>query len=161
MVQRKEFDNPKQAEYLPGSQNEWADMESRKKAEASDWRLDPVIFQQLQQVRGPLEIDLFAARHNTQLENYFSWQLDPDAQGTDAFRHSWTTLKGYAFPPFCMVGRCLRKVIADKVMRLVIVAPVWPHQVWYPLLLDLLVEPPVMLTQSATLLLDPKGTHTP
>ena len=47
-----------QAEYLPGSQNEWVDMESRKKAEASDWRLDPVIFQQLQQVRGPLEIDL-------------------------------------------------------------------------------------------------------
>ena len=150
-----------QAEYLLGSQNEWADAESRKKAEMSDWRLDPVIFQQLQQVSGPLEIDLFAARHNTQLENYFSWHPDPDAQGTDAFKYSWTTLKGYAFPPFCLVGRCLRKVIADKVWRLVVIAPVWPHQVWYPLLLDLLVEPPILLTQSATLLQDPKEHTSP
>ena len=28
-------------------------------------------------------------------------------------------------------------MIADNVPKL---APVWPHQVWYPLLLDLLIE---------------------
>ena len=34
----------------------------------------------------PFRLDLFARRHNSQLENYISWGKDPFAQGTDALQ---------------------------------------------------------------------------
>ena len=83
-----------QAEYLPGALNNRADAESRKKSELSDWKLNPGVFNRILAINGPLEIDLFAARHNTQLKKFISWHPDPEAQGTDAFKHNWSTVKG-------------------------------------------------------------------
>jgi len=51
----------------------------------TDWKLNPVIFQKIDQEFGPLEIDLFTTRLTTQCPHYFSWQPDPYAMATDAF----------------------------------------------------------------------------
>ena len=56
---------------------------------------------------GPLQVDLFAVRHNAQLPQYFSFKPDPGAVAVDAFTQEWSSLTPYAFPPFLMVGRCL------------------------------------------------------
>ena len=53
--------------------------------------------------------DLFATRINTQLTRFVSWKPDPDAYHTNAFTHSWTEGLTYAFPPFNIIGRVLKK----------------------------------------------------
>jgi len=93
------------AEYLPGKVNQEADWESRNCRDFSNWRLNPLVFQSLNKIWGPLEIDLFADSMNTQLPKYMSWFPDPFAQGTDAFQILWKDLKGYCFPPFAMICR--------------------------------------------------------
>ena len=60
------------AEYLPGDMNHKADWQSRHFRDASNWKLNPKVFHTLYQLWGPLTIDLFANRTNTQLPNYVS-----------------------------------------------------------------------------------------
>ena len=85
------------AEYLPGRLNQEADWESKHFQYSSDWKLKPSIFQELNQLWGPLEIDMFANRLNTQLETYASWFPGPFAQATYYFQIPWSGVKGYSF----------------------------------------------------------------
>lgn len=55
---------------------------------------------------------------------------------TDAFTIAWTGLKAYANPPWSLVGRVLAQVRQQKA-NLILVAPVWKTQTWYPALLGL------------------------
>ena len=91
------------AEYLPGSLNTEADWQSRNFQDSSDWQLKKSVFQQLNNRWGPLHLDLFASRHNTQLKNYVSWHPDPFAQTVDAFQRHWKEKGLYLFPPFATV----------------------------------------------------------
>ena len=75
---------------------------------------------------------------------------------TDAFQGKWTGFLGYAFPPFALVGKCLQKVRREK-NSLLIVAPVWPSQAWYPLLLEYLVKSQVLIPMYSDILQDPFG----
>ena len=72
------------AEYLPGEENTVADEESRNVKDRCDWMLNPRIFRQVQALMGPLEIDLFASRLTKQLQRFYSWRPDPEAESTDA-----------------------------------------------------------------------------
>ena len=148
------------AEYLPGVENVTADLQSRIVATSAEWMMDPQVFQALVQVLGPCKVDLFATRLNAQLDRYVSWRPDPFAISTDAFQIPWQKLLGYAFPPFCLIGRCLKKVQQEG-STILLVAPVWVHQPWYPLLLGSLIEVPVLLPQSINLLRDPFGQPHP
>ena len=58
----------------------------------------------------PFDVDLFAARHNKQLETFFSFRPDLDAKAVDALAQAWGALRPYAFPPFVHMGRCLHKL---------------------------------------------------
>ena len=66
---------------------------------------------------------------------------------------NWTCLFGYASPPWNLIGRVLAKVEKQKA-NVVLVAPVWPSQPWYPRLLSLLVEIPHQITPQVNLLLE-------
>ena len=147
------------AQYLPGVQNVHADRESRVFLDSSDWKLDMKIFNKLYQKWGPLNIDLFASRLTFQLDQYVSWRPDPLAVHTDAFTLNWATFKGYAFPPFALIGRCLQQVKSQRVEHLVLVAPVWPAQTWYPLLLELCVDFPLLLPMQPNLLTQQGRNH--
>ena len=48
------------------------------------------------------------------VETFYSWRPDPLAAAMDAFMMPWGCLKGYMFPPFCMIGRCLAKVRKER-----------------------------------------------
>ena len=76
---------------------------------------------------GKCAVDLFATRLNTQLELFVSWRPDLNAIGTDTLQPHWDKWIAYAFPPFCLIGRCLRKVREEKA-SLVLVAPIWRSQ---------------------------------
>lgn len=102
---------------------------------------------------GLCSVDLFASRLNNQLPRFVSWHPDPFAIETDAFQISWQEELGYAFPPFSLVGRCLQKV-REESSTLVLIAPAWGTQHWYPLLLELLVDFPLFLPLDQSLLVD-------
>ena len=140
------------AEHLPGSQNMEADIESRRVVDSSDWRLDRTVFLEIQSLWGPFSTDLFAARHNSQMPYYFSFHQDPGALALDALAQDWSSLQPYAFPPFSLIGRILQKLRQDRVWSLVLIAPTWHSQVWYPQLLDQLSDYPWILPSFPLLL---------
>ena len=90
-------------------------------------------------------IDLFAPRLNFQMSVYVSWFLDPGAWAVDAFSFRWREFKPYIFPPFSLLGRILTKLKVLKVSDALIIAPWWPTAHWYPQLLQLLVQRPILL----------------
>lgn len=132
------------AQHVPGKENTIADTESRVFLDSSDWRLDPQI---LAPFLANCNTDLFASRFTAQLPQYISWRPDPGAFHIDALTLHWKPLRGYAFPPFNLIPVVLNKVIQDRV-DLVLVAPVWQAQPWWPILLSLLINNPVLLPQS-------------
>ena len=115
--------------WLPGVLNTIADQESRVMWDRSDWMLNPRIFKKIQRKWGPLEVDMFASRLTTQLKRFFSWRPDPEAEALNAFNQNWSNLqgRGYANPPWNLVGRVLNRVQLQQV-TLVLVAPVWKSQ---------------------------------
>jgi hypothetical protein len=141
------------AEYLPGVQNVQADRESRVFIDSSDWKIQSEVIEPFLNDR---EIDLFATRLTNQLPRYVSWRPDPHAYATDAFTVDWSTMRGYAFPPFNLIPRTLMKVRDDNA-TLLLVAPIWQAQHWWPLLLQLAISIPVRLPLSQTLLENPSN----
>ena len=149
------------AQYLPGTQNVRADAESRLMRDRSDWMLNQHIFQRIQDVLGPLTIDMFASRLAAQLPRFFSWRPDPLAEATDALLQDWGGLEAYANPPWNLLGRVIAKVQKEAVQKVVLVAPVWPAQHWYPILLDLLIDYPRVIPQQEDTILGTAESEIP
>ena len=97
------------AEFLPGVKNTVADSLSRSH-EPNDWKLHPALFKALDSLWGPLDVDLFASSANRQVENFFSYRPDPLALAVDAFAQDWGAWRGYANPPWPVIGRTLAQV---------------------------------------------------
>ena len=58
--------------------------------------------------------------------------------------------KGYANPPWCLVGRVLSQARRQQA-QLILVAPVWKGQLWYPVLLGMLWDFPRQLPRTVDL----------
>ena len=145
------------AQHIPGENNQVADAESRVTVDRLDWKLSVAVFQKINAVWGPLEVDLFATRLSTQLDRFFSWRPDPLAEATNAFQQDWGPLKAYANPPWCLMGRVLKQVKAQQA-QVTLVAPVWKGQPWYPVLLEMLWDFPRWIPLSNDLFLMTSGS---
>ena len=121
-----------------------------------EWSLDTEIFQQLLAMTFIPDIDLVASRFNAKFPKFVSWHPEPGVMPVDAFRVNWSNLKCYAFPPFSLLPQVLRKVREDKALVLLI-APVWTTQSWYPVVLQLLIDQPILLPKGDTLFSLPHG----
>ena len=100
------------------------------------------------------------ARHNRQLPCYFSFRPDPEAEAVDALAQCWSALKPYVFPPFALIGRCLRKLEQEQVKELVLIVPMWHNQTWFPTLLTKLIDLPILLPDFKKIITNPVGeTH--
>lgn len=141
------------AVHLPGVLNVEADRLSRVFQEELEWMLDRQVFVSISHKFGVPEIDLFASRLNAQVQRFVSWKPDPDAEAVDAFTLDWGKFFFYAFPPFCLISLCLQKIIEDGAEGIMIV-PLWPTQAWYSQLAYLLVEEPILLPSSKSLLIN-------
>ena len=102
------------------------------------------------------DVDLFADRTNAQLPTYMSWFPDPDAIAYDALIHPWGKIKGYAFPPFCLIARCLKKIRLEET-TILLITPAWTTQPWYTTLLEMSIQDPVLLPIQHRTLLSPDG----
>jgi hypothetical protein len=137
---------------LPGKMNNIADWESRVRWDRNDWKLNPMVFEALNRIWGPLTLDLFATRNNRQVKSFYSWRPDPEALGTDAFNQIWPTVGAYANPPWILINRVLGKVKQDKA-RIVIITPLWKGQSWFGEILQMTVATPMILPHTEDLFL--------
>lgn len=137
-----------------------ADAESRKVNPDTEWELSYEAYESVKQHFGCPEIDLFASRNNAKCDLFISWKQDPDAFAVDAFTINWQFKYFYAFPPFSLVLKCIRKIIDDKATG-ILVFPYWPSQPWFPLLQSVLVSPILFLNPSKYLLQSNFREHHP
>lgn len=121
------------ASYINTRENVEADAESRRINVDTEWELSDWAFQKIVHTLGEPEIDLFASRTNAKSSQYISWKPDPDAITVDAFTINWHPYFFYAFPPFALILKCLRKIINENATG-ILVFPYWPGQAWFPLL---------------------------
>ena len=141
------------AVYVPGIKNciHVADRKSRVFKDSLEWMLNPQVFQQILFKMHGLEVDLFASRINHQLTAFVSWRPEPGEMACDAFNLNWGLMKGYLFPPFCLIHRCIKKIQQDQA-ECILITPVWKSRPWYPVILSLLVNRPLLLPKESELL---------
>ena len=142
------------ASFIPGKFNVEADKLSRLLNETTEWTLDSDLFNDIVHRYPDVTVDLFASHLNHQLSRYVSWLPDPNALHCDAFTLNWSAFVAYAFPPFNLIGRVLKKVELDR-CELVIVVPEWSSQYWFSKLLQMLVDEPCYLPRSNRVLTNP------
>lgn len=127
------------ASYIKSIDNDVADGESRRSHPDIEWELRDSAFKSITNNFGVPQIDLFSSRINKKCDKYISWKKDPDAFTIDAFTVNWSPFFFYAFPPFSIILKTLRKIITDGA-RGIVVIPMWPTQPWYPMFRRLLVS---------------------
>ena len=71
---------------------------------------------------------------------------------------SETTL---CFPPFVLINRILRRIKNEETNQVILIAPVWQAQTWYPQLLQMSCQQPLLLPEKRDLLRSPLGQFHP
>ena len=145
------------ARHLPGRFNQLADILSRgSQIIATEWTIHHSVMTAIIQIWERPHVDMFATRFNTQLPTFFSPIQDPTALAVDAMTQSWINLVGYAFPPFALLPQVLNKIQEEDCI-IFLIAPCWPRQHYFPLLLDLLVDFPRQIPVTDHLLKMPRA----
>ena len=140
------------AVHVKGVDNVEADRLSRDGDTNKEWTVKDKVFLRICRVFSLPRVDLFASRINKRVPCYVSWKPDPDAFAFNAFSLPWDgDFLYYAFPPFCLLGRVIRKTLEDRALVLLI-APLWPTRPFFSRLLQLCVAQPRILPKGALFL---------
>ncbi|XP_043479721.1 uncharacterized protein LOC122509600 [Leptopilina heterotoma] len=102
------------ASYIPSKENCIADEQSRLKNLDTEWELNDFAFNKIVRTFFKPEIDLFATDNNAKCRAFCSWENSRYAIAMDAFTISWSNKLFYAFPPFSMILRTLKKIKTDQ-----------------------------------------------
>lgn len=132
-------------EHIPGVKNIDADRLSRIKTPLYEWKLPHRWFKKIQKTWGRCRIDAFAARHNTQLPLFWSHLPDPAATATDAFRQTWPKRGLFLHPPWNLIPKVLHQFRQQRVAEAILVTPWWTTQFWFPMILQLTNESPILM----------------
>ena len=144
------------ARHLPGKKNILADLLSREgQVINTEWMIHPQILSALWKFWERPLVDLFATKHTKQLQLYVSPLPDPQAWAVEALTTPWRGFLGYAYPPPALLKEVLNKVQLEGA-DLVLIAPFWPAQAWFPDLLPLLLDYPIELPCIEKMLKQPK-----
>eukprot|EP01126_Amoeba_proteus_P041584 TRINITY_DN4476_c0_g6_i1.p1 TRINITY_DN4476_c0_g6~~TRINITY_DN4476_c0_g6_i1.p1 ORF type:complete len:589 (+),score=71.36 TRINITY_DN4476_c0_g6_i1:634-2400(+) len=132
------------AQHVPGDQmTKDCDFLSRMHKKQSEWMLPKETFLALEKMWGPFPVDLFATQFNNQIENFMSFWKDPKAIAQDALNQTWPQ-NSYAFPPFILTGRILRKIMEEQI-TIILITPLWESATWWPTIQNLAIDIPVRL----------------
>ncbi|CAG2220358.1 unnamed protein product [Mytilus edulis] len=143
--------------HIAGHLNILADTLSRSLAPVNtEWELLQVVFKAVTLHWGSPQIDLFATSLNHKLLTFVSPVPDPKSFAVDAMSLSWKGMFGYAFPPFRFLSPVLQKIAGEN-CKIIVIAPAWPKQSWFPDLLRLSCACPLVLPLRPDLLSQIKG----
>ena len=133
------------ARHIPGCLNMIADHLSRPNQPIpTEWSLHPEIVECIFKVWGTPEVDMFATLSNPHLPRFMSPIPEPRALAVDALSQDWQGRSMYMFPPFPLLNKVMLKLRSTQVAEVILVAPWWPSQPWFPHLLRLCVEHPLV-----------------
>ena len=143
--------------HIPGTFNVLADCLSRfHNPVNTEWELRQVVFDSVVLRWDRSHVDLFATSLNHKLETFVSPVPDPLSFAVDAMSLSWDGMFTYAFPPFRFLLQVLLK-IKQSDCKIILIAPAWPRQAWFPELLLLSCARPLKLPFRRDLLSQFKG----
>lgn len=125
------------ASYISSFDNVEADRESRKLPDDTEWELAQFAYRKVLETFSTPAIDLFATR-----------------VAVDAFTLNWNSIVFYAFSPFNLILRVLKK-IRDEKAEGILVVPHWPAQPWFPLFSSLLIKDFLVFEADQNLLFSP------
>ena len=74
-------------------------------------------------------------------------QTQWEAEATNALAQDWSTLRAYAHPQWCLIPGVLNKALNQGV-TIVIVTPCWPTWSWFPQLMEMLLDFPLVFLHS-------------
>ncbi len=141
--------------HIPGLLN-WTPDELSRAALPGEWRLHPQTVQLIWRRFGLAQVDPFASLETSHCQLFYS--LTGGTLGTDALAHSWPQgLRKYAFPPVSLLAQTLCKVREEE-EQILLVAPYWPTQTWFPELMLLVTAPPWQIPLRKDLLPQRRGT---
>lgn len=116
------------ASWIASVANLWADRLSRDR-DRSYWRLCPRVFNRLELLFGPHEVDLFATSLDTHCARFYSFPASPGCDGINELAQCWAMGNHYASPPFSQIEPTLAKIGADSA-TVTLILPVWQDQPW-------------------------------
>ena len=134
------------ARHIPGCLNVIADHLSRhNQSITTEWSLHPEIVNQIFGFWGTPVVDMFATVSNFRLPQFMSPIPEPRALAVDALSLSqdWQGRLMYMFPPFRPLSKVIQKLRATQEAEVILTAPWWPKQSWFPHLLRLCVDHPL------------------
>ncbi len=105
-----------------------------------EWMLNRQTIAQIWDLFGVVEVELFASQESSQCSLWFSLN-SPAPLGIDAFVHPWPNVRLYVFPQVKLIPAALCRV-KESGVRLLLVAPFWPSQMWFSALIPLLYRHP-------------------
>ena len=141
------------ARHIPGCLNVIADHLSRPNQPIStEWSLHSKIVERIFRVWGTPEVDMFATLSNSHLPRFMSPVQEPRALAVDALSQDWQGRSMYMFPPFPLLSKVMQKLRTTQVAEVILVAPWWQSQPWFPHLLRLCAERPLVLPYRRDLL---------
>ena len=145
------------AKYVPGKLNILADLLSRPHMVLqSEWTLVHAVLKPVWSTWFTPHIDLFATWFSHRLPVYVSPVPDPAAWAVDALSIPRSNLQSYSFPPIPIIGKVLKKA-RDEKATLILVAPHWPDQAWFPELLHPCHVLPISLLLGPRSLVQPRS----
>ena len=143
--------------WIPTEENTAADFLSRHDMTQWMFMLDKEVFRSiLDYFSLHPTLDAFACRYSAQLPRYMSWHKDQQAVAQDALLSPWDPVT-YLFPPVPLLPKVIRR-IRDQKIRAILICPQWPTALWWGLLLEMMVEPPMVLPHYRTILQTQDGT---
>ena len=141
--------------HIAGKDNLKADYLSRNQDNSSEWSLDGGKLNRiLTHFQFSPTIDLFASRINFKVDRYVAWQPDPGSLLTNTLMNVFENERFYAFPPFNLISKFLKKVILENLDGIIVV-PCWSTQPFFPVLIQTLIDLPVMIKWNNNLLSNP------
>ena len=138
MLQKNEItevppDSPGFYSNIPGCLNVIADCLSRPNQPIStEWSLHSEIVNRIFKFWGTPMVDMFATVHNTRLLQFMSPIPEPLALAVDALFQDWQGRSMYMFPPFPLLNKVIQKLRATQEAEVILIAPWWLSQPWFP-----------------------------
>ena len=118
--------------WIPRTENERADYLSRI-VDSDDWGISEFVFQIVETLWGPHEVDWFASDDNYKLIVFYSRFWNVYSAGVDAFTVDWRGINGLFVPPVSLIPRVLVYMRQCGAVGTLIL-PYWPSASYWPML---------------------------
>ena len=127
-----------------------------KKDWFNHWKLNPKVFNLIEEQWGPFHTDLFATEQNRQLDKYYSKDEEPLSAGTNSFKQIWEVEGCYANPPWSLLDKTVRRIREER-LKVVLISPYWPSMEWFKMAVKICACPPIILGRHEKLYLMHEG----